>query len=257
MKVHQFFSFSPLRNFEYILEDESNLYCIDPFNADELTHFIKKTNKPLVAIINTHEHFDHICGNEQLQKNTGCEIWVHEKARGKIANVDRYLKDDEILKTDKNVIFKVLYTPGHTMGHLCLLLKEEDKDLALLCGDTLFNAGVGNCHNGGDPEVLYETFKEQIFSLSDEVLVYPGHDYMKNNLLFTLDREPGNISAQEQLSRIKEFKDGQFLVSTIGEERKFNTFFRLSNSEIKKNLGDENLSEKEVFIKLREKRNKW
>lgn len=257
MKVHQFFSFSPLRNFEYLLEDDSSLYCVDPFNASELLGVVKKIGKPLVAIINTHEHFDHICGNEQLQKDTGCEVWVHEKARGKIPNVDRFLKDNEILKTNEKTCVKVLYTPGHTMGHLCLLLQKEEKDLSLLCGDTLFNAGVGNCHNGGDPEILYETFKDQIFSLADDVQVYPGHDYMKNNLLFTLDKEPSNVDAKKQLELIKDLKDGEFVVSTIGQERKFNTFFRLSNNEIKRNLGNENLSEKEVFIKLREKRNHW
>lgn len=257
MKVHQFFSFSSLRNFEYLLEDESELYAVDPFNGDKIFAEAKKIGKPIKAIINTHEHFDHYCGNEALVKACACEVWAHEKARGKIPGVGRYLKDNEILKTIDGTYVKVLYTPGHTMGHLCLLLQKEGRDLALISGDTLFNAGVGNCHNGGNPEVLYETFRDQIFPLHDDVVLYPGHDYMKNNLLFTLNLEPSNKKAKAQLERIKDFKDGEFITSTIGQEREFNTFFRLSVDEIKSSLGDNTLCEKNVFLKLREKRNHW
>ena len=52
-------------------------------------------------------------------------------------------------------------------------------------GDTLFNAGAGNCHNGGHPEELYETFSRQLDALGEDTLVYPGHDYLSNNLAFT------------------------------------------------------------------------
>ncbi|MDD0853758.1 hydroxyacylglutathione hydrolase [Halobacteriovorax sp. GB3] len=259
MKVHQFYTFSPLRNFCYILEDSSDeLYVIDPFDGADVFQRCEKLGKKVKAIINTHEHHDHVMGNDELQRLCGCEVWAHEKARGRIKNVDNYLNDNQILKTKGNHCVKVLYTPGHTLGHLCLLvLSDEGKQSSLICGDTLFNAGVGNCHNGGDPSVLYETFRDHIFTLDDHVLVYPGHDYLKNNLLFTLDREPGNEMAKKKLEEVQDFPDGQFVVTTIGEEREINTFFRLSNSEIKKNLSALECSEKDIFIKLREKRNHW
>ena len=68
------------------------------------------------------------------------------------------------------------------MCHICLLAHTDQP--ALFSGDTLFNAGAGNCHNGGHPDELYETFDQQLSKLRDDTLVYPGHDYLVNNLRF-------------------------------------------------------------------------
>ena len=73
---------------------------------------------------------------------------------------------------------------------------------ALFCGDTLFNAGAGNCHNGGHPAELYKTFDEQLARLPSSTLIYPGHDYVENNLRFTLDCEPDNKKAREMLDKL-------------------------------------------------------
>ena len=60
--------------------------------------------------------------------------------------------------------------------------------------------GAGNCHHGGHPAERYRTFAEQLAKLPVPTLVYPGHDYIENNLCFTLDREPDNASAREGLA---------------------------------------------------------
>ena len=73
---------------------------------------------------------------------------------------------------------------------------------ALFSGDTLFNAGAGNCHNGGNPEELYATFVDQLAKLPDDTRVYPGHDYIENNLRFTLAREPDNAAAKALLPEV-------------------------------------------------------
>ena len=85
------------------------------------------------------------------------------------------------------------------MSHVCLLSHTDTP--ALFCGDTLFNAGAGNCHNGGHPHELYQTFVQQLAKLPDTTRIYPGHDYWENNLGFTLDREPDNAKAAELLRR--------------------------------------------------------
>ena len=68
----------------------------------------------------------------------------------------------------------------------------------MFSGDTLFNAGAGNCHNGGHPAELFETFEKQLNALGDNTLIYPGHDYLLNNLAFTLDREPDNVRSRSK-----------------------------------------------------------
>ncbi|MBT3586846.1 MAG: hydroxyacylglutathione hydrolase [Halobacteriovoraceae bacterium] len=257
MKVHQIYTGSSLRNFSYIIQSSDGLsYVVDPYDGRQVLDFIKKIGGALAAIINTHEHWDHTQGNSEIVRETKCAVWAHSNAEGKIKGVTRFLEANEIISLGGDDEIEVLDTPGHTFAHLCLLLRENSKPIAVLTGDTLFNAGVGNCHNGGDPSVLYETVMTQLKCLPDDVLIYPGHEYLGNNLCFTLDREPSNQSAKGLLSKYNSRGD-DFMVTNIQIEKEVNTFFRLNNSEIINNLSGETSSPKEVFLRLRELRNNW
>ncbi|MEO0367513.1 MAG: hydroxyacylglutathione hydrolase C-terminal domain-containing protein, partial [Pseudomonadota bacterium] len=180
-------------------------------------------------------------------------------------NVDVGLRADDEIRVGTSVQLLTLDTPGHTFCHTCFLFNgnEHESVPALFCGDTLFHAGVGNCHNGGDPKVMYRTFAEQIFSLPHETMVYPGHDYIVNNLQFTLDREPGNAAARSLLHAMMQWPSEKHYVSNLAMEREVNSFFRLESEEIIQKLHDEGAdidqdpSEEEVFLRLRELRNKW
>src|SRR3546814_6653314 len=100
----------------------------------------------------------------------------------------------DVVKVGRTVELESLDTPGHTMSHVCLLSRGDQP--ALFCGDTLFNAGAGNCHNGGHPSELYQTFAGQLAKLPDDTLIYPGHDYIGNNLRFT---QIGRASCRERV----------------------------------------------------------
>ena len=147
------------------------------------------------------------------------------------------------------------------MSHVCLFANNEKP--SLFCGDTLFNAGVGHCKGGGDPEELYETFTNQLFSLPNKTKIYPGHDYMANNLEFTLSREADNFKAKALLSEIRDQDPNNALVSSLGVEKEINTFFRLRSpsliTQMKKDFPDleDNPDPETVFLKLRELRNSW
>ena len=99
--------------------------------------------------------------------------------------------------------------------------------------------------------------------LADETLIYPGHDYIANNLNFTLDREPHNEKASELLARVRDQDPNQALVSTLALEKQVNTFFRLESPKIIEKLRDvfpeipEKPDAETVFLKLRELRNRW
>jgi hydroxyacylglutathione hydrolase len=127
----------------------------------------------------------------------------------------------------------------------------------------LFNAGAGHCKSGGHPEELYNTFASQLAKLPDETLIYPGHDYISNNLSFTLDREPDNARAAELLKDVENQDTDDALVSTLGLEKEINTFFRLQSPSMHKRLREvfpdlpDVIDEKTAFIKLRELRNDW
>ena len=120
----------------------------------------------------------------------------------------------DVVRVGKSVELLSLDTPGHTMSHICLLSQTEQP--SIFSGDTLFNAGAGNCHNGGHPEELYLTFTKQLSKLPDNTLIYPGHDYIENNLRFTLDREPENKKAKNLLSKIANQDLDNPFVTSIG-----------------------------------------
>lgn len=126
-----------------------------------------------------------------------------------------------------------------------------------------FNAGAGNCHNGGNPEDLYTTFVEQLAKLPPETRVYPGHDYIENNLRFTLAREPDNAAAGALLPEVRGQDPAKAQVTTLQEEQQINTFLRLSSPSVIAALREvfpdlpEKPDPKTVFIKLRELRNQW
>ena len=134
-----------------------------------------------------------------------------------------------MIKVGKTVELECMDTPGHTMCHICL--RSHGDEPALFSGDTLFNAGAGNCHNGGNPEDLYATFVDQLAKLPDGTRVYPGHDYIENNLRFTLAREPDNAAANEMLPRVSGQDPATARVTTLAEEKRINTFLRLTQPE--------------------------
>ena len=158
MIVKQLYADNRLRNFHYLIACEitKEAMVIDPLDVERCLDGAKKHGFKITQILNTHEHSDHIDGNAEMREKTGAKILAHSGAMTKIPDVDRGLVAGDRVKIGSSVSFKILGTPGHTDSHICIL--SEEMAPALICGDTLFNAGVGNCINGGDPETLFNTF---------------------------------------------------------------------------------------------------
>ena len=259
MQIHQLYTKSVLRNFTYLIQlADGSAIVIDPWEDESISQHLKEKGLTLMAIINTHEHWDHTQGNEALIAKHGCQVWAHANGEGKIPGLTRMLGANEIIDLEDDVQIRVLDTPGHTFAHLCFLLSEGGIAKAVFTGDTLFNAGVGNCGNGGDAEVMYQTIVEQFHSLNDNVTVYPGHEYLENNLRFTLSMEPNNTDAQAWLVRaVAADPTVEPLTTTIGDERQLNAFFRLDNAMIRSAVDCSDRSDKEVFVALRSRRDNW
>ena len=263
MLVEQIWTGNAGRNFNYLIacSETGEALAVDPLDYEKCLQRAKAKGWSITQILNTHHHRDHTGGNDQVVAATHAKLLAHAGAKDQIDGIDRGLKAGDVIKVGKSVELECLDTPGHTMSHICILAHGETR--ALFCGDTLFNAGAGNCHNGGHPNELYNTFSAQLAKLADTTLVYPGHDYIANNLRFTLDREPDNVRAKALLPDIEKQDTNQPLVTTLGQEKEINTFFRLSNPTVIRRLREafpdlpENPDQKTVFLKLRELRNKW
>ena len=263
MIVEQIWTGNSYRNFNYLIacEETGEALAIDPLDHKKCLAFAKQQGWDITQILNTHEHGDHIGGNGPVVAATGAKILAHANARDSIPNMDRGLDAGDVIKVGASIELLVMDTPGHTMSHVCLLSKTDDP--ALFCGDTLFNAGAGNCHNGGHPNDLYATFVNQLAKLDDATCIYPGHEYIITNLEFTLDREPDNTRAAELKAELEAQDPGTARITTLGLEKQISTFFRLHNPTIIAKLRehfpdlDENPGPEEVFLRLRELRNSW
>ncbi len=263
MIVEQIWTANAYRNFNYLIvcPETGEALAIDPLDHEKCLGRAKAKGWEITQVLNTHEHGDHTGGNQAVIAATGAKLLAHANARDKIPGIDRGLGAGDVIKVGKTVELEALDTPGHTMSHVCLM---SHTDLpALFCGDTLFNAGAGNCHGGGHPNELYTTFAGQLAKLPDETLVYPGHDYITNNLEFTLDREPDNQKASSLLESVKTQDPAAAMVSTLALEKEINAFFRLSSPTVIARLREtfpdlpDAPDPREVFLKLRELRNTW
>ena len=261
MIIEQIWTGNPYRNFNYVVAcpETGEALAIDPLDHKKCLAVAAQRGWRITQVINTHEHGDHTGGNRPIIAATGAKLLAHQNAT--IQGVDIGLTGGDVVKVGSSVQLLALDTPGHTMTHICLLSKTDEP--ALFCGDTLFNAGAGNCHNGGHPNELYHTFATQLATLDERTRIYPGHDYIINNLEFTLNREPDNSRAQALLDEIRGQDPNAALVTTLALEKEINTFFRLDRPTVIARLRDsfpdlpDNPDPKTVFLKLRELRNSW
>ena len=254
------------RNFHYLIacRETGEALAVDPLNAAACLRRARELGWSIRQIFNTHEHSDHTGGNDAMVAATGAPVLAHADAAQRIGGITHRLKSGDLVRIGRSVELRCLDTPGHTRAHLCLYAEGLGNEApALFSGDTLFNAGAGNCIHGGDPLLLYDTFAGCLSRLPDTTRVFPGHEYLLRNLDFTLDREPSNVAAREALQRCGNLAAAAMPVTTLGEERQFNVFFRLDNPEIIAELRrirsdwHSDPSPREVFLALRELRNRW
>ena len=175
----------------YIIADEEtkDAAIIDPSaEGEEILKVVNDNNLKVKYIINTHGHMDHIGANAKIKGITGAKILIHEDDRnllgspvknlaifwGKMTKsppADRLLKDGEIISLG-NLQIKIIHTPGHTRGSICLLV-----DNGLFTGDTLLRNSIGRADlPGASSRMLIQSIKEKLLSLGDGVKIYPGHE---------------------------------------------------------------------------------
>ena len=162
--------------YTYLLGDTpgGKAVLIDPVfeQARRDAALISELGLTLVATLETHVHADHITGAWVLRRETGCQTML-ARASG-ATGADRYLEQDDVVAFGSRRLM-VRATPGHTNG--CLTYVLDDRGMAFT-GDCLLIRGTGRTDfQQGDAETMYRSAHNQIFSLPDDCLLYPGHDY--------------------------------------------------------------------------------
>ncbi len=174
----------------YIIADENTREAIvvDPGgNAADIRNAIQRHRLHVTAIVNTHAHFDHVLALNEIRAETQAPFMIHAdeapildtaQASGAMwgmhvtqpAPADHLLKDEDEVKAG-GIVLKVLHTPGHTPGGICLLYEK-----AVFVGDTLFQGSIGRSDfPGGDYATLMRSIRDKLLPLPDDTMVYPGH----------------------------------------------------------------------------------
>jgi hydroxyacylglutathione hydrolase len=258
-------------NFFFLLDDGAGRAAlIDPIDGDKAVARVRQAGLDLQMVINTHMHPDHIGGNDTVFAAFGEARLVAGAGDASAIDSQQGRKIDERITGGDtvqlgDVSLQVLDTPGHTPGHVSLLA-----DAHLFSGDTIFVGGAGNCKFGGDPSVLFRTFRDVLSELDPQIVFYPGHDYAVRNLEFAKSIEPDNDPADELLDEARQCKErGELFTTTLGIERDYNPFMRYDDPALAERLASEHAevyaAEKEhsqtrdeaVFRTVRELRNRW
>ncbi|MEO1814192.1 MAG: MBL fold metallo-hydrolase [Acetobacterium sp.] len=174
----------------YLIWDEKTLEAavIDPGFEDQRINDIINENKLKVKyILLTHGHFDHLGGVNQLKQLTGAKVFIHENDADCLLDprrnlsvlagmsmvlepADEFLKENETIALGE-VVIRVIHTPGHSKGGICLLAEDQ-----LFAGDTLFNTSIGRTDFAdGDLNELLNGIESKLFILDDATTVLPGH----------------------------------------------------------------------------------
>ncbi len=174
----------------YLVYDETTKECmvIDPgAEGQKIVTEIEKRDLKVKYIVNTHGHVDHISANAYVKERLEAPLLIHEDDAAMLGDgtinmssylgeevnkplADRLLKDGDVLELAENKI-RVLHTPGHTRGGISLVCSN-----ICFSGDTLFLMSIGRTDlPGGSFKQLIDSIKNKLFTLDDEVVVYPGH----------------------------------------------------------------------------------
>lgn len=161
-------------NFIYLVgcETTRKACVIDTLtDTDRILHSARQNNLEIEKIIHTHGHYDHVAGSQELKKRTGAKIIMHESDAKRFDYVDIRLKGEKEI-TVGDLKLRVIHTPGHTPGGICLYIDGQ-----LFTGDTLFVGDSGRTDlPGGDRPALGASIRK-LMTLPDETIVWPGHDY--------------------------------------------------------------------------------
>ena len=170
-------------------------YLVADFNTKEAALFdpvleqverdfklLNELDLTLKFCLETHIHADHVTGTGKLRELAGCKGVVPENAKATCA--DQYIRNEEFLQVG-DIKIKAIETHGHTDSHMAYLVNGTH----VLTGDSLFIRGCGRTDfQSGDAGTLYDHVTQRLFTLPDETLVYPGHDY-KGHTVSTIGEE--------------------------------------------------------------------
>jgi hydroxyacylglutathione hydrolase len=243
-------------NYIWLLHNGQNAVVVDPGEAAPVIAMLKQLNLNLSAILITHHHSDHIDGVASLLAHQALlqqpvPVYAPQYESFSFEHI-KCAENDEIHLPEIAQTFRVIWLPGHTLGHIAYV-----NDETLLCGDTLFGAGCGRLFEGTPAQML--TSLQRLKKLNPNTKVYCTHEYTAKNIAFALTLEPDNQDLIARKNQVQQLRAQQkpSLPSNIDLELKTNPFLRCTQAAIISHSHSQKPDELSVFSAIRMLRNHY
>jgi hydroxyacylglutathione hydrolase len=201
-------------------------------------------------ILNTHHHGDHVGGNLEIKRATGCVIVGPKPDAARIPGIDIAVDEGERVALG-NEEAEVFFVPGHTRGHIAYWFAGAR---SLFCGDTMFAIGCGRLFEG-TPQQMWRSLSK-LRALPDDTRVYCAHEYTQSNARFALTVDPANAALKTRAAAVDAARAAgrPTVPSTIAEERATNPFLRADDPALAAAIGLDGADPVEVFAEVRRRK---
>jgi hydroxyacylglutathione hydrolase len=238
-------------NYIWLLQHNDYAVVVDPGEAAPVIATLQKLNLTLAAILITHHHGDHIGGVPSLLAHRAVPVYAPQYEQFDFEH-NKLTEGDEIHLPEIEQKFRVMWLPGHTLGHIAYVNDEY-----LFCGDVLFGAGCGRLFEGTPSQMLASL--NRLTTLKPNTKIFCTHEYTAKNIAFALTLEPDNADLQARASSVKQLRQQQLpsLPSNIALELATNPYLRCNQNSIIKNSHAQKPDLLSVFTAIRTLRNHY